>query len=181
MAEHGAQNVLKPLRPTAVELQNFLQCHLTLLKHERLAELEESHLLLSSVSPRTLEVNGLALTRLGMLSESIGAAGKRIVELHRPIAYHAEVRLPPNTFRSGDVVALLDEAAENEKWKNKKQFSGKAIKYSQREGVVVKVSEVKIAVAISAGRKSPNGDASGQSLPQRICLVKIANEVTWER
>ncbi|CAO1628167.1 unnamed protein product [Parajaminaea phylloscopi] len=174
-----------PVPPTPLELQSFLQRHLTLLAHERAAELEESRLLLSGTSPRVLERNGLALTRLGVLSESVGMGGKRLVELHRPTAYHNEAKFPPNSFRSGDVVALLDEAADEASTgtKSKGNVSGKGKKGAADpiDAVVAKMTDTKVVVAVSASR--PNGEASeaGTTFPQRIRLVKVANEVTWER
>lgn len=175
----SGQDTLIPQKPSPAVLQTFLQRHLTLLQHERAAELEESRLLLSSAPPRLLELNGLALTRLGVLSTSIGLGGKRIVELHRPAAYHTETRFPPNSFRSGDVVAIVDEASDVAGSKKKSKAANTESESKPIEGVVVKANDTKITVAVSGGRTGQ--DSQEASLPQQCRLVKVANEVTWER
>lgn len=181
--------VRKTIPPTPRNIQAFIQGHLDRLQKERQAELEESRLLLSAVSPKVLEANGLALTRLGVLSTSIGIGGKRMVELHRPTAYHSDANLPPNAFRSGDVVAIVDEAAAGAgestsgKASKGKASTSKGNKEAEPiDGVVVKVLDTKIVVAISHRRKGGSTDAAEEDpLPTRCRLVKVANEVTWER
>lgn len=169
--------------PIPLQVQEWLQRHLTLLQRERQAELEESRLLLSSVSPKVLQDNGLALCRLGVLNTSIGMGGKKLVKLHRPTAYHPDTKLPPHSFRSGDVVAIIDEVAEesvNAKGK-KAAGAGNGKDLSNGiDGVVYKVAESDISVAIAKrGKKGAEGEE--EPLPDRCRLVKVANEVTWER
>lgn len=183
-SNHGDDEIRKTVPPTPLAIQRFIQGHLDRLFKERQAELEESRLLLSSVSPKVLEANGLALTRLGVLSTSVGIGGKRLVELHRPTAYHNDAHLPPNAFRSGDVVAIVDEAAAAEGGGAKGAKGKAAAKNSkepaQTDGVVVRVMDTKIVVAISQ-RRSKGQDAEEEPLPTRCRLIKVANEVTWER
>ncbi|CAO1623443.1 unnamed protein product [Sympodiomycopsis kandeliae] len=189
MIEDGDHTSLwKPAKPTSEQLQAFLQRHLTLLLQERQAELEESHLLLSSVSPKVLERNGLALCRLGVLNTSVGMGGKTLVELHRSTAHNTDSKFPPHTFRSGDVVVIVDEAeTSDQKGKKKGTDSSKSSSSANErtDGVVTRVTESKIIVAI--GRKKSkrtaegNADDDDQQLPSRCRLVKVASEVTWER
>lgn len=173
--------MLQPQKPKPVDVQRFLQRHLDLLLKEHHAELEESRLLLSSVSHRVLESHGLALTRLGVLNANIGYGGKRVVELHRPTAYHSDAQFPPHGFRSGDVVALVDESTQSSAAKAKaKQGNDK----EEIAAVVVKVVDTKIVVAVSLGGKrrgSSSEESTESGLPERCTLVKVANEVTWER
>lgn len=186
-AEAADGELIHPHPPTTPQLQAWLQRHLTLLQRERAAELEESHLLLSSVSPRVLEANGLALCRLGVLNTSIGMGGKSLVELHRPTAYHTEPSFPPNGFRSGDVVVIVDEAGSSDgDDRKKKKASASKDKAESGEntgidGVVVKVADTKITIAIGKRRRKGGDDAEEEPLPARCRVVKVANEVTWER
>ncbi|PWN19709.1 P-loop containing nucleoside triphosphate hydrolase protein [Microstroma glucosiphilum] len=186
-AESADGQLIHPRHPTPLQLQSWLQRHLTLLQRERSAELEESHLLLSSVSPRVLETNGLALCRLGVLNTSIGMGGKSLVELHRPTAYHTEPAFPPNGFRSGDVVVIVDEAGsgEGDDGRKKKASASKdkalASENTGVDGVVVRVAETKITIAIGKRRRKGGDDGEEEPLPARCRVVKVANEVTWER
>lgn len=185
MGEASIPPLYKTIPPSPSQVQSFLQRHLSLLLQERQAEVEESHLLLSSVSPRVLERNGLALCRLGMLNTSVGMGGKSLVELHRPAAYHTETNLPAHSFRSGDVVAIVDEAegsgsGGSKKGKGKSAVAGES---SDIDGVVTRVTDTKIVVAIGSRRRGAGGGAADadSGLPTRCRVVKVANEVTWER
>lgn len=175
----SSSKLLSPIPPSPLELQEWLQRHLSLLRRERAAELQESHLLLSSTSPRILEANGLALCRLGVLSVAIGSGGKRLVELHRPTAYHTDSKFPPNGFRSGDVVVLVDEAADNGNRKAKKASEADENRNAGLEAVVITAGEAKIVVSLSKAAKQTGSEE--EDLPSRCRLVKVANEVTWER
>lgn len=182
MEEDSNVALFKPQIPTPSQLQAFLQRHLDLLLQERNAELEESHLLLSSTSPKLLERNGLALCRLGVLNTSVGMGGKNLVELHRPTAYHNDVKFPPNTFRTGDVVVIVDEADSESGGKkaSKKQAGATKDTDESIDGVVTRMTDTKIVIAI--GSKKKKGSSDGDSpLPTRCRVVKVANEVTWDR
>lgn len=177
--------LLIPHPPTPLQLQAWLQRHLDLLLAERRAEVAESHLLLSSVSPKVLEANGLALGRLGILDQSVGAGGKRIVELHRPAAFNNESNFPPHSFRTGDVVKIVDEAGDKQAGGSKKKSSKKSDDNGNVDGidgVITRVTDTRIYVAIGRSRRKSGGDeGEDDELPSRCRLVQVANEVTWER
>ena len=63
---------------TESEVAAFLDRQITLLQHEREAEIEQTALLLSSCGPKLLERKGLALGALGVASIQIGLGGKRL-------------------------------------------------------------------------------------------------------
>lgn len=60
----------------------------------------------------------------------------RLVELHRPLAYHVDPALPPHTFRNGDPVRIEEHVtATKAKGKKKESDDDTGV-----EGVVYKVS-----------------------------------------
>lgn len=59
------------------EALNFIARLQLLLENERQAEIEESSLLLSNCSSKTLEQRGLALCNLGVANISIGLGGRK--------------------------------------------------------------------------------------------------------
>lgn len=62
---------------TSDELAQFLSRLRALCQSERMAEVEQSSLLLSACSPKLLEQKGLALLGLGVSSVQVGLGGKR--------------------------------------------------------------------------------------------------------
>lgn len=100
------------------DLIDFIARQRHLLDAERESDLERSSLVLTSCGPKLLELKGLALNNLGVVSVSIGLGGKRfislvsirpwdlilrsslsLIELERPAAYHTSQIFPPHTFR----------------------------------------------------------------------------------
>lgn len=63
------------------DLTDFIARQRLLLKEERESDLERSSLVLTSCSPKLLELKGLALNNLGVVSVSIGLGGKRCIHL----------------------------------------------------------------------------------------------------
>lgn len=105
------------------DLVAFIARQKRLLAQERAADVERSSLVLSSCSPRLLELRGLSLNNLGVVNVSIGLGGKRratfhhlrtgadqlfesLIELERPSAYHTSQIFPPHTFRYGSYVPM---------------------------------------------------------------------------
>ncbi|PWZ03122.1 P-loop containing nucleoside triphosphate hydrolase protein [Testicularia cyperi] len=176
-----------PQSPSSAVLKQWLQRQLQLLEQEREEELSQSRLLLSKTAPKVLERNGLALLGLGVASVRIGLGAKLLVELERPSAFHASPAFPPHTFRPGDLASIVDHNAEPSK-------SGDGI-----QGVVYRTSDTKIIIAVGDRKKdrapkdvgkdkrdAKTGDStrvSGEELelPERVRLVKVANEATFDR
>ncbi|KAL1691488.1 P-loop containing nucleoside triphosphate hydrolase protein [Schizophyllum commune] len=156
-------------------LSRFLERQRRLLAAERQAEIERSSLLLSNCGPRLLEQKGLALLNLGVVSINIGLGGKTLVELERPSAHHASPIFPPHTLRTGDLARIEANVTTTQKAKatSKKQASATESKGKVVEGVVYKMSDTRITVAVDTDEEL--------DLPDRLRLVKLANNVTYDR
>ncbi|KAF5392749.1 hypothetical protein D9757_000845 [Collybiopsis confluens] len=166
------------------QLSAFIDRTRELLRRERDAEIEKSSLLLSNCGPKLLEQKGLALLGLGVQEIKIGLGGKTLVvrfsvssitlilvkyslvELERPSAYHTNPIFPPHTLRPGDLARI--EANITAKI-NKKSATPDS-KDSAVEGVVYKVSDTRIVIAVD--------NEDDLNLPERCRVVKLANSVT---
>ncbi|KAF9011905.1 P-loop containing nucleoside triphosphate hydrolase protein [Cyathus striatus] len=159
------------------QLSAFIQRQRILLTEEREAEIERSSLLLSNCGPRLLEQKGLSLGGLGIASVNIGLGGKTLVELERPTAYHSTPIFPPHTLRPGDLTRIEAHVASNATTKKAKKTTGVETKGAQVEGVVYKVSDTRIVVAVD-----PSDSGSDDlDLPERCRVLKLANSVTYDR
>ncbi|EST06277.1 P-loop containing nucleoside triphosphate hydrolase [Kalmanozyma brasiliensis GHG001] len=179
----------QPEPPSQELLQRWFQTQSRLLADERTEEQSQSKLLLSKTAPKILEKHGLALLGLCVASIRIGVGAKLLVELERPSAHHASPNFPPHSFRSGDLAAILDNSADPSATNE-----GGLV-----QGVVFRTSETRIVLAISDGKGKSREKAEGQDkrdartgenakvsggeleLPERIRLVKVANETTFDR
>nr|GAT50155.1 predicted protein [Mycena chlorophos] len=147
-----------------------------LLTKERAAEVERSSLLLTNCGPKLLEQKGLALLGLGVVNVNIGLGGKTLVELERPSAYHTSPLFPPHTLRTGDLARIEANVAATAK-KPASKTKPTAEKGGQAEGVVYRVTDTRITVAVD-GSDSASEDLD---LPERVRVVKLANSVTYDR
>ncbi|UZJ52104.1 hypothetical protein CBS101457_001424 [Exobasidium rhododendri] len=159
-------------KPSSALLQKWLQKQADLLIAERKEEQEETRLLLSKCPPKQLERNGVAVLGLGVLSIAVGLGGKILVELERPLAFHSTALFPPHSLRPGDIVQLEDHDFDPSHAKSKGKTAADPI-----SGVVYRVLDSKIVVATS--HRSKGGEMP--ELPNRIRVVKVANEATFDR
>ncbi|KZT00181.1 P-loop containing nucleoside triphosphate hydrolase protein [Laetiporus sulphureus 93-53] len=168
---------------TDEQLRAFVARQRLLLSKERNAEIERSSLLLSNCGPKLLEQKGLALGGLGVANVNIGLGGKTLVELERPAAYHSTPIFPPHTFRPGDLARIEENVTEGGTRKKSAASKGKKgdnpnfADRRQSEGVVYKVSNTRIVIAIDASESS----VDELDLPERCRIVKLANSVTFDR
>ena len=65
---------------SAHDIDKFIQRHVSLIQSERDTEIATSSLLRSNASPRLLELKGLCLSSLGVVSINVGLGGKRCVQ-----------------------------------------------------------------------------------------------------
>ncbi|KAJ7829434.1 AAA domain-containing protein [Mycena olivaceomarginata] len=159
-------------------LSGFFARQRLLLSQERAAEIERSSLLLSNCGPKLLEQKGLSLGGLGVVGVNIGLGGKTLVELERPTAYHTSPLFPPHSFRPGDLARIeanVSAAGPAKKVTAKKAAETKGSQ--QAEGVVYRVTDTKIVIAID-GSDSSSEDLD---LPERCRVLKLANSVTYDR
>ncbi|KAI0807382.1 P-loop containing nucleoside triphosphate hydrolase protein [Fomes fomentarius] len=166
---------------THEQLNAFIARQHALLDKERDAEIERTSLLLSNCPPKLLEQKGLCLAGLGVSSVGVGLGGKTLVELERPAAYHTSPLFPPHTLRPGDLARIEEHTASTSVQKKtaKAKNTGKAekAKLNGVEGVVYKVTDTKIVVAVDP----PDTSGEDLDLPDRCRVVKLANSVTYDR
>ncbi|KAI0670379.1 P-loop containing nucleoside triphosphate hydrolase protein [Trametes maxima] len=160
------------------QLHAFISRHRELLKKEREAEIERTSLLLSNCPPKLLEQKGLALCGLGTASVGIGLGGKTLVELERPAAYHTAPLFPPHSLRPGDLARIEEHTTTSvQKKSTKPKKAGASEKSDGVEGVVYKVSDTRIVIAVDP----PETNGDDLNLPERSRVVKLANSVTYDR
>ncbi|KAH9942064.1 P-loop containing nucleoside triphosphate hydrolase protein [Amylocystis lapponica] len=149
---------------TDEQLRAFISRHRLLLGKEREAEVERTSLLLSNCGPKVLEQKGLALGGLGVTNVNVGLGGKTHLTKLRP----------------GDLACIEENvtsnAASKKTSKGKKAGSSESQGNRGAEGVVYKVSDTRIVIAIDV---SDSGD--DLDLPERCRVVKLANSVTYDR
>ncbi|KAG2073937.1 DNA helicase [Suillus decipiens] len=163
------------------DLKAFIGRHRELLSKERSAEIERSALLLTNCDPKLLEQKGLALGSLGVVGINIGLGGKTLVELERPTAFHTSQSFPPHNFRPGDLARIEENvsssAAAKKSAKSKKAASAGTESSRTTEGVVYKVSDTRIVIAVDP----PDSRSDDLDLPERCQVLKMANSVTYDR
>ncbi|KZT61335.1 P-loop containing nucleoside triphosphate hydrolase protein [Calocera cornea HHB12733] len=169
--------------PNPEQLTAFIARQRELLQAERDSDIERTSLLFSKCSPKLLEQRGLALGGLGVASVQLGLGGKSLVELERPTAYHTSPIFPPHTFRPGDLARIeqhVASAAPRKPAKGGKKATGDAGEGGKAvEGVVYRVSDTKIVIAVDGDRGSQDGE--DLDLPDRCRVLKLANTVTYDR
>ncbi|KAI0748127.1 P-loop containing nucleoside triphosphate hydrolase protein [Daedaleopsis nitida] len=166
---------------TEEQLRAFIARQHQLLDRERDAEIERTSLLLSNCPPKLLEQKGLCLAGLGISSIGVGLGGKTMVELERPAAYHTSPIFPPHTLRPGDLARIEEYTggafAQKKNVKVKKVAGPEKTKNDGIEGVVYKVTDTKVVVAVDP----PETTGEDLDLPDRCRVVKLANSVTYDR
>jgi DNA polymerase alpha-associated DNA helicase A len=123
------------------DISTFAQTQLTLLKAELDAELAESSLLTSSLSPAALQRAGAALVNLTVSSTRTGLGGKTVVELEPDSATGGQ--LPEHGLRAGDIVKVMEMASGAAKKKERSEVEKAGV-----EGVMSRVQEGKVCVAL---------------------------------
>ncbi|KJA25231.1 hypothetical protein HYPSUDRAFT_64818 [Hypholoma sublateritium FD-334 SS-4] len=161
---------------TEDDLRIFIDRQRALLAKERDAEIERSSLLLSNCGPKLLEQKGLSVGGLGVVGMNIGLGGKTLVELDRPSAYHASPVFPPHSLRPGDLARIEAHVSSTIAIKKPKSAST-TTKGSLVEGVVYKVSDTRIVVAVDSSESS----TEDLDLPERCRVLKLANSATYDR
>lgn len=100
----------------------------------------------------------------------------RLVELERPSAHHESPIFPSHLLRTGDIAALLELSDTS---KASKAKSGKSFDEMHRnEGVIYRVTDTRIILAIQ--QKDGEKD-NAMEFPQRLMLVKLANDAVFDR
>ena len=159
------QKSLPLLSPSA-----FAHTQLSLLAQEQAAEIAETTLLLSDSSPTVLARAGVAILNLTISSQHTGLGGKTVLEfaLDPAIAGGGDGELPEHGIRVGDVVRVGEQPSGGSKKKDRVEMKGDRV-----EGVVTKVREKEVAVAV--GKDNSSGDEDGE-VPEgkRLWLYVVA-------
>src|SRR5262249_35851356 len=117
-------------------IADFATAQLSLLDRERLAELEETQLLLSHTSPTALTRAGLAVLDLGVVWQRTGLGGKTVVERELDSAVKTgNGELPEHGIRTGDIASVSEQPKGSERKSDKMDLKKKGV-----EGVVLKVT-----------------------------------------
>ncbi|KAF9306789.1 hypothetical protein BGZ74_003346 [Mortierella antarctica] len=133
----------------------FLAHQEKLVQAERDFELLEIQRVFAACTPAQLAKKGLAVLGLTVVGMKTGAGGKRL--------------------RVGDIVALEEHATGS---KGKTMKSGDKPKL---EGVVFRITETTIVVAIKNRREGGDEEEIPKEVQERCRLVKLANNVSYER
>lgn len=177
-ARNGATT--NPISPQA-----FATTQLSLLSAEQAAEISETSLLLSSSPPTVLARAGLALLNLQIVSQRTGLGGKTVIELSLDPAFKSTGKnsskgsdsseLPEHGLRTGDIVRVAQQPRGGEK-----KAIQEGLKAKGDEGVVTKVAQVAISIALGRGDDGDSGSFDEVS-GGRLWVVKLANDVTYKR
>ncbi|KAG6009525.1 hypothetical protein E4U21_002161 [Claviceps maximensis] len=153
----------------AIDVPSFAATQLALLDRELQSEIGETSSLISAHSPTGLQRAGLAITNLVSSSLRTGLGGKTLLELAPNGATCTTGQLPEHGIRAGDIVLVAEQPAGGARKREVRELEKKASR-----GVVTKVQRAAVYVALDEGRDEV-------SLPGRLWLVKLADEVTYRR
>lgn len=173
--------------------QDFATTQLHLLSRELNSELLENAELLNNTSPTSLARAGLALLNLTSVSQRTGLGGRLVVELSldssisglssskssKSAAKHGvapEGGLPEHGIRTGDIVSIAEQVAGSAKKKEMKDVERRGVK-----GVVTRVGQRAVWVAVDAEREGMKDEDEGIDWGKRVWIVKLADEVTFKR
>ncbi|KAI6107754.1 AAA domain-containing protein [Pisolithus croceorrhizus] len=150
-------------------LRAFISRQRALLSLEREAEIERTFLLLTSCTPRLLELKGLALGNLGVVSAGICLLAAHLTR--------------SDNGRPGDIARIEENVSSalprKQAGKTKKAQTADTDAKTSRaaEGVVYKVTDTRIVIALDP----PDSGDVDVEFPERCRVVKLANSVTYDR
>ncbi|KAF9951459.1 hypothetical protein BGZ70_000987 [Mortierella alpina] len=140
----------------------FLSHQEKLVQAERDFEVLEIQRVFEACTPAQLAKKGLAVLGLTVVGMKTGAGGK-------------SPALPAHRLRVGDIVALEEHGAGS---KGKPMKAGWKPKL---DGVVFRITDTTIVVAIKSRKEGENEEEIPKEVQERCRLVKLANNVTYER
>ncbi|KEF55146.1 uncharacterized protein A1O9_08800 [Exophiala aquamarina CBS 119918] len=150
-----------------------------LLSLEQASEVAENTLLLSAAPPTALARAGLAILSLTVSSLKTGLGGRSVVELaldSAVIARDSRGELPEHGIRTGDIVRVGEMPKGTAKKKEVTDLKGKGV-----EGVVTRVGERAVWVALGKDGAGSGGDEVEGVPDGKLWIVKLANDVTYKR
>ncbi|KAF8972864.1 hypothetical protein BGZ46_010001 [Entomortierella lignicola] len=153
----------------------FLAHQEKLVQAERDFEVLEIQRIFEACTPSQLAKKGLAILGLTVVSMKTGAGGKSLVDLELSNATSTSPALPAHRMRVGDIVALEEHGTGSK---------GKPMKATWKpklDGVIFRITETTIVVAIKSRKEGENEEEIPKEVQERCRLVKLANNITYER
>ncbi|KAI8596140.1 P-loop containing nucleoside triphosphate hydrolase protein [Dissophora ornata] len=155
--------------------ESFLSHQEKLVQAERDYEVQEIQRVFEACTPAQLAKKGLAVLGLAVVGMKTGAGGKSLVDLELSNATSTSPALPAHRMRVGDIVALEEHGAGSK---------GKPMKATYKpklEGVIFRITETTIVVAIKSKKEGDSEEEIPKEVQERCRLVKLANNVSYER
>lgn len=150
----------------AIDVPSFVEKQIALLTEELEAEAALSSTILSSTTPSALARSGLAVLNLVPTSQRTGFGGKCLLELEPDTAVNNSGSLTGGAggeghgIRTGDIVRISEMVSGSARKKVKTDAEESGV-----EGVVVRVQENRLTVALGKGKKGGSGPGdSGDSV-----------------
>ncbi|KAG0210152.1 hypothetical protein BGX33_005109 [Mortierella sp. NVP41] len=153
----------------------FLAHQEKLVQYERDFEVVEIQRIFEACTPAQLAKKGLAVLGLTVAGMKTGAGGKSLVDLELSNATSTSPTLPPHRLRVGDIVALEEHGTGS------KAKPMKATWKPKLDGVIFRITETTIVVAIKSRKEGENEEEIPKEVQERCRLIKLANNVTYER
>jgi DNA polymerase alpha-associated DNA helicase A len=152
----------------------FATTQIHLLSLESRTEISETNLLLSSSAPSTLSRAGLAILNLCITSQRTGLGGRTVLELSLDPAVRSSTDedLPQHGIRTGDIVRVGEQPKGGAKKRDVEMLKSKGA-----EGVVTRVGQRAVWVAVG----KDDDDKEGDPLGEKLWIVKLTNDVTFKR
>ena len=158
-SQNKNNNTIKPDLKTSITL--FVKSQLEYLELEHQAEEEETINKISTYSAKQLENLGFCIRKLEIVEKIYSAYGKFQIEFKKKTKEDISLIINKYKFDNGDSVGLF-------------KYGDKIDKEYLYSGIVSQFNAKKIVVIFDE-------DIDEESLPSNICLVKLANQVTYER
>ncbi|KAF9355594.1 hypothetical protein BGX26_006371 [Mortierella sp. AD094] len=155
--------------------EGFLAHQEKLVQAERDFEVLEIQRVFEACTPAQLAKKGLAVLGLTVVGMKTGAGGKSLVDLELSNATSTSPALPAHRMRVGDIVALEEHGTGSK---------GKPMKATWKpklDGVIFRITETTIVVAIKSRKEGENEEEIPKEVQERCRLVKLANNITYER
>ncbi|KAF9111646.1 hypothetical protein BGX27_004626 [Mortierella sp. AM989] len=153
----------------------FLAHQGSLVQAERDFEVLEIQRVFEACTPAQLAKKGLAVLGLTVVGMKTGAGGKSLVDLELSNATSISPALPAHRMRVGDIVALEEHGTGSK---------GKPMKATWKpklDGVIFRITESTIVVAIKSKKEGENEEEIPKEVQERCRIVKLANNVSYER
>lgn len=147
--------------------EKFLKC----ISLERGADIDQTSLLLNTLSPKKLASKGLAIVNLASENLKTGLGGRTILELKNDLGGHESEFIVAGDIRTGDIVKI-DKVPSSTKKKSKTGDSD-----SGCEGVITRISQTSIVITIDENFE----EKILNIVNDKLWIVKISNSITYKR